>query len=254
MRKMSDEERNARLRLAEILGQPHDEASCRQCLAALDDYVDDVLNRGDGAPETAVHLDACTSCAGAFARLYELRRAEAAGTLPATAPSVAPDFSFLVPNAATPLTPGQARRRLWIDAVKEQLTEGVRRVGERVALALSPDLQALLAPVASAAVARSAADRFGEPLLELTPELAGAVDIPFGLNVYADAQAPANCLVEVSVQAAGKTWPDLAGYEVVIAYAPEDRRVLRSDAWGVAAFLDVPLAALHTFEVTVTPP
>lgn len=227
--------------LARALQARPDEAECQRCLNQLDDYVAAQLAGDDEAarfPEVAFHLDACVECAGAYARLYELALAEAANQLPQPDRAPAPDLSFLRPS---PLT-----------ALAEKIRSAVRRAGERFTLQLSADLLPLLrpAPVFAPVRARTAEERYAEVLLTLEPDETLRRDLPFALVAYRDAQQPDLCLLEITVQPLGQSWPDLAGIGVAITIAGQRREAV-TDAWGLASLEGVPVAALPELLVEV---
>jgi hypothetical protein len=56
--------------------------------------------------------------------------------------------------------------------------------------------------------------------------------------------------VEITLAPPGRAWPDLAGIQVQLAWGGETRRAA-SDAWGVAAFEEIPLTALPSLAVHI---
>ena len=231
------EERLARLR--RVVLNAVDGAACERCLAGLDAYVTAQLAQADYLAEfatTAEHLDACPPCAAAYARLYELALADAAEQLPQPAAAAAPDLSFL------PDRPSLTQR----------LRAAVQRTGDQLTLRLTAELAALLRPSPPPALALRAADRarYAERLLQLDaaqfPELA----LPVSLSAYRDGQQPNLCLVEALVEPPGASWPDLGGTAVTLTIAGQSYQAT-TDAWGLAAFPDVPIAALPELTIRV---
>lgn len=221
------------LRLVTTDPSPQD---CRTCQSELDGYVAAQI-AGEAYqrefPQVAQHLDQCVDCAEAYAALYELALAEQAGALP-VAGDARPDLSFLAP------APPPA----------ERLRGALVHSAERLALQLDALLLPLLRPAAPALAVRAPADeRFGETLLALDPEeQPGLETFPLGLTVYRDAQQPDFCLLEVLVQPPDREWPALAGMTVTLdGLAPP--RSAQTDAWGLAVFEDVPIAALPDLRI-----
>ncbi|KAA3665506.1 MAG: hypothetical protein DWQ04_00270 [Chloroflexi bacterium] len=228
--------------LQQLLKAEPDESDCQQCLNQLDDYIAMQLAGKQywvQFRQTAVHLDACISCAEAYARLYELAIAEAANTLPQPDSIPEPDLSFLRHNETTLLS--------------RQIAASVKRVGEKLVLALSADLVELLRPLPNTSLVTRAneSDRFGEITLELTPKQTGSIDFPLTLRVYQDRQRDGYCLIEVFVQPSGKSWPDIAGYQVIIHGVGETQTQM-TDAWGSAIFQDMPIEQLQNLKIEAT--
>jgi hypothetical protein len=231
------EEASARA-LAEILSYTPDEADCALCLNQLEDYVQTQLRGAAYQPQfawTARHLDSCVACAAAYALLYEVGLAEANGRLPHPAHTPAPDLSFLQSQ------PG------WLATLRAALTAAP----ERLSLQLNEALARLLAPAPAPALTRAVGDgRYTPKLLELTPDQAQEAALPFTLTAYADRQQPDRCLVEITVQPPGQSWPDLGGYQVTLA-AGEQIFTGKTDDWGTAVFFGIPLAKLNDLKIEV---
>ncbi len=222
----------------EILNYTPDAADCALCQTQLDAYVQAQLAGTTYRTQfawTAHHLDSCVPCAEAYALLYEVALAEANGRLPHLAHIPAPDLSFLQAQ------PG------WVATLRAALTAAPRRL----VLQLNEALARLLAPAPAPAFTRAVEDgRYIPKLLELTPDQAQEAALPFTLTAYADRQQPDRCLVEISVQPPGQSWPNLGGYQVTVA-AGEETFTDETDDWGTAVFLDIPLAKLNNLKIEV---
>ena len=238
---MREEERAAR-RFWDVLRQKHRDDSCEQCLARLDDYIAAQL-AGDpyrmtyGA--TADHLDSCPECAAAYALLYEAAWMEQHGRLPAPAHIPDPDLGFLK-------TKSDAAN--WLSRLRQALQHSQ----DRLSLQLSSGLVAFLQPPSPIALTRSADDeaRYGRLLLSLTPNRFPELELPVSLLVYEDGQNPDNCLLEVTVEPPGRSWPDLGGRTVTVA-TWESAQTAVTDDWGTAVFPDIPIAALDSLRLDV---
>lgn len=229
-----------RRRLAQVIRMKPDDAACLACLNQLDAYIAAQLGGEDYAarfPDVARHLDGCVECAQAYARLYELERAAMAETLPQPAHLPRPDLGFLQPQSPS---------------LAERLRAALRRAGDRFTLRLSDDLLAGLRPAPAIALTRAPADaeRYAEVLLVLRPDESLRSELPFGLTAYRDARRPDECLLEVSVELPGRSWPDLGGLTVALVLGTQKREAV-TDAWGLAAFEGVPVAALGEASVEV---
>ncbi len=229
-------------KLRQLLKEEPDEVDCQQCLHQLDDYIVAQLAGKqylDQFEKTAVHLDACIACAEAYARLYELAIADVANMLPQPDSIPKPDLSFLGHNEAIHLS--------------HQIAASVKRVGEKLVLSLSADLVKLLRPLPNTALATRAneSDRFGEIIILLKPEQTNDLEFPLTVTVYQDRQRDGYCLIEVLVQLSGKSWPDIAGYQVIIQGVGETQ-TQTTDAWGIAVFQDMPVEQLQNLKIEVT--
>ncbi len=213
-------------------------ADCERCLAQVETYATAQQNGKDYRqqfPWIAQHLDSCVDCAQAYVHVYELIWAENNGRLaqPATIPE--PDLSFLSPAPS-----------LW-----ETLQTALYRTQEQITLQLNAALLALLQPPASPSLARGGEDgRFGQQLLALTPEQTPEAALPFALAAYADTQNPEQCLVEVTVEPPGVSWPDLGGYKVVLQYTDREETAITDD-WGIAVFPDIPQTELPQLRLEI---
>ena len=222
------------------------EADCDRCLAEMTAYVTVQLEGGDYQvefPFVAQHLDGCVACAEAYARVYEVELAERNGyfdldqyrRLPQSAHIPQPDLSFLAPAAD-----------LW-----GALQSALHITQTRITLQLDAILTALLAPQPSLALTRAAeSGRFGQQLLALTPDQTPETALPFSLAVYADKENPEMCLVEITVETPGLSWPDLGGNQVNTNYA---KTVLQevTDDWGTAVFPDIPRTELENLRFEI---
>lgn len=201
------------------------EADCDRAVAQIEAYVTTQL-AGQSVDDFAwlqQHLDGCTSCAAAYARVYDMQAAEARGDLWQPDVMPAPDLSFL-----------QQPGSLWA-----ALQAALQQTQSQLSLQLNAALVALLAPPAPQGVTRSEGDgRFGKQLLALTPEQLPEADLPVSLAVYADRDAADRCLVEVTVEPPGRSWPDLGGCQVTLSAGPK-RQTAVTDDWGTAVFTDI---------------
>lgn len=228
-------------RLAQTLTYQPDEASHRQTLARLNDYIAAQL-AGEAYsaqfPEVALHLDACVECVEAYNLLYELALAEATHTLPSPVRQPEPDLSFLA-SGAQPSRVEQVRRAL-------------QRVGERIRFQLTPQLLPVLRPALAVVTVRSPADegRYREILLRLEPDETLIDEWPVTLAAWRDTQKPDYCLIEVMVEPPDRAWPELAGIEVTLTWL-EGMRSAPTDAWGLVSFADVPILALTSCRIEV---
>ncbi|MBK8990112.1 MAG: hypothetical protein IPM39_29295 [Chloroflexi bacterium] len=221
-----------------VIRHAPDDADCALCLDQLDGYVQAQLAAADYRAQfawTAQHLDGCVSCAEAYALHYEAALAEAHGRLPQPDHLPQPDLAFL--HAAVD----------WLAVLQAAL----RITPARFTLQLNETLNRLLPPTPTPALTRSAADgRYQPKLLELNQDQAHVAGLPFTLAVYADRQQPDRCLVEITVQPPGQSWPDLGGYLVTLT-AAEQSVTTKTDDWGTAVFPDVPLAQLEQVRLDV---
>ncbi|MBE2197514.1 MAG: hypothetical protein IAE79_02815 [Anaerolinea sp.] len=226
--------------LAAALIYTPDEADCALCLNQLDDYVAAQLHGAAYQTQfawTAQHLDSCAACAEAYALVYEVALAEANGRLPHPAHIPAPDLAFL-----------QSPTTDWLVALRAAFTSGPTRL----ALQLNEALIHLLAPAPALALTRAGTDgRYTPKLLEITPDQAQTAGLPFTLAAYADQQQPDHCLVEITVQPPGQSWPDLGGYLVTLT-AGGNTVTGETDDWGTAVFPDIPLVELTSLRLDIT--
>jgi len=84
--------------LIQALQTETSDLACQNCLDHLDAYVVAQLAGEDYLAfysNVALHLDLCSECADAYARVYELELAELEGSLPRPEQIPAPDLSFL---------------------------------------------------------------------------------------------------------------------------------------------------------------
>ena len=223
--------------IAMLQTQPTD-LDCQQCLEQLGAYVD-VQLEGSGYqtqfPFVAQHLDNCVTCAEAYALVYEVALADRNGRLPQPAYIPEPDLSFLGSSPS-----------LW--AV---LQTALQQTQTRLTLQLDAALAALLAPAPALALTRSGDDaRFGEQILSLLPDHVPETQLPFSLAAYADKKNEALCLVEITVEPPGLSWPDLGGSDVVLSY--DDVVVTgTTDDWGTAVFANIPRADLENLHLEI---
>jgi hypothetical protein len=222
-----------------MLRQQPTEADCRVCQSQLHDYVvaqqaqEDVQAR---FAWTRQHLDSCVECAEAYSQLYEMVLAEAQDQLPQPEHIPAPELSFLtaVPHLPT------------------ALSQAIQQTQQRFTLQLNELLTSLLAPAPQTALTRSTGQgHYSQKLLELTPEQLPESAIPFTLTAFADQEQPGRCLVEVTVEPPGLSWPDLGGREVMLT-AGEHSQTAQTDEWGTAVFPDILILDLDTMRLDVT--
>jgi hypothetical protein len=218
------------------------ESECAAYLPRLAAYIDAQLAGEDYLTlyaDIAAHLDSCLACADSYARLYELEIALAAETLPAPRAIPTPDLSFLSMPEAKP-------------TLLDLLADALTTTAERIRLHLTTELLAFLQPQESALLTRSSAEdsRYHEVLYELQPEQLPESAIPLKLTAYRDAERPELCLLEVTVAPPGERWPNLGGRTVTVQRNGE-RRTAATDAWGVAAFADLPVTWLADLAVVV---
>lgn len=239
--------------LAMLKSQPT-EADCQQCIKQLTAYVDVQLDGDDYQtqfPVVARHLDSCVACAEAYARVYEVVLADRNGHFD-TAASLSgarlrtgslaqpshipqPDISFL-----------NNQLSLWA-----ALQTAFQQTQRRFTLQLDATLVTLLAPQSSLALTRSGDDsRFGEQILSFSPDQVPETGFPFSLTAYADKENPEQCLVEITVEPPGLSWPDLGDSEVRLSY---DNRVLIeiTDDWGTAVFVNIPRTELENLHLEI---
>ncbi|MEZ4643639.1 MAG: hypothetical protein R3E31_13055 [Chloroflexota bacterium] len=226
----------------EVIRATPTESDCDQCLSTLETYVQKQLNNGAYMrlmPQTAHHLDSCQVCSEAYALLYELMWSEANGKLavPPTIPQ--PDLNFL---SATPTANGVQKRA--------RLQQLLQHLYDRIILQFTADLLPLLQPPPTLAVTRLPGDsaRYGELLLkmEATPE----IGLPVTLAAYRDAQQAGLCLVEVTVEPPGQSWPDLGGKQVTVQIG-ERRETAVTDDWGLVYFPDIAIDHLAIMQLEV---
>ena len=230
--------------LRQLLSRQPAEAECRQALSTLDAYIQAQLAAEDYLgqfPETARHLDQCPDCAQAYGLLFEAHWAEQVQQLaqPETTPT--PDLSFLE----------KERGGLDLATLAGSLRQQLKQMADRVQLQLTPALLPLLQPLPQTAVVRQASEsRYGAILLSLTPDHEPDLELPFTLMAYQDDQVPENCLIEILVEPAGMSWPDLGGRQIDISWGDAQLQA-ETDDWGTAAFPDVPIAALSIIRVDI---
>lgn len=234
-------------RLQQALEQEFSEEALAAYRAQLSDYIAMQL-RGDNYleqfAELAVALDSSPELAAVYHRLYELEVAEANNQLPAAVPPAKPDLNFL--QAQTPTTS---------PTLGQLLRPALHSIGEQIQLQFNETLLALLVPPPSAALTRSApadSDRYDYHLAQLTPAQLPDLLTELTINIYQDSQNTADCLVEVTVEPAGRSWPDLAGSEVTIYYGTESQTAV-TDAWGNTSFTGVTFEHLPTLKIEVRP-
>jgi hypothetical protein len=211
------------------------ESECQNYLPRLEAYIAAQLDGEEYLTryaDIALHLDRCENCADSYARLYELELALAANALPVPQSIPAPDLSFLS-------TPKAQSANSLLDLLKDALTT----TANTIRLQLTEGILALLQPQQPESLTRSSIDdaRYGEVLYELQPEQLPAATLPLRLTAYRDTLHPELCLLEVSVIPPGVHWPNLAGYTVTLQFG-DDRVTQTTDAWGVVAFSEVPIA------------
>jgi hypothetical protein len=100
---MGNEEERRRLLIQALKAETSGQA-CQKCLERLDAYVSAQLSGEDYLarfPEVALHLDLCSDCSAAYARIYDLELAALTGNLPQPEHIPPPDLSFLTARAET---------------------------------------------------------------------------------------------------------------------------------------------------------
>ncbi|RMG95296.1 MAG: hypothetical protein D6706_12270 [Chloroflexi bacterium] len=215
---------------------------CEHCITQLDTYINLQLS-GEPyqkkMPEVTLHLDICPECADIYARFYELALALATNTLPEPKTIPEPDLSFLSTPQTTPSLP-------------ELLQKAVQQTANWLSVQLSELLLPLLQPPPTAFVTRTLAERvrYEEVLLHISPEQLPFWDFPVHITAFRDRTEPSQCLVEVSVLAPGKEWPELAGQRVRLI-VDERREETETDPWGVAAFPDVSVSDLPRLRLEI---
>jgi hypothetical protein len=186
----------------------------------------------------ATHLDACEECSGAFARLYELEYTLLGAGLPELAQTPSFDLSFLA---------------AWTPTLTDRLHAATRRLGTELSLQLDATLRALLLPPRASRTLRSVSAAPRDTLVVLTSDAARQADLPLTFDVYREPQHPASCRIEVGVRLPGRGWPDLDAIPVRLIYDGGEQHAL-TDAWGLAAFPEVPLPALDSLRIVVVLP
>ena len=214
------------------------ETDCTLCLSQLEAYVQTQLNRPAAAAEFGwlrQHLDSCPACAEAYGLLYELVWTEENGRLPQSTHIPEPDLRVLSQSGD------------WLKSLKDALLI----TPEQVRLQLNEALVRLLTPSPAPASTRAGGDgRYQSKLLELTADQAQSAAVPFTLTAYADQQQPDRCLVEITVQPPGQSWPDLGGNQVAVTAAGQTV-VAATDDWGTAVFPDLPRSQLETLVIII---
>ena len=231
-------------RFLETLRQNVTDADCDRCLSQLSDFVDAQLA---GEPvETRFawlmqHLDRCVECAEAYSLIYESVLAEGNGRLPTPTTIPEPNLDFLQP--VKPDLAGLLQNALVQTAVS-------------LTLQLNEAILGLLAPLPSAVTRAGEDGRFSERILELTEQR--VADVPIKLVAYRDQQQPTLCLLEVTVEPAGESWPDLGGRQVTVTMGEkvETSAVSRvevavTDDFGLAVFNDIQIEQLNTLKINV---
>lgn len=213
---------------------------CDQCLANLEAYIQIQLEGGHyikEMPQVAQHLDLCDICSQAYALLYELAWSEAHGTMAQPDQIPAPDLGFLQASS----TSKSAKR-------SQRLQQLLQHLHDRVVLQFTSDLLTLLQPPPNLAVTRLPGDsaRYGDPILKMEPAL--DINLPITLTVYRDTHQDGFCLIEITIEPPGKSWPDLGGRQVILAFG-EKRETAVTDDWGLVYFADVPINDLATMQL-----
>lgn len=221
-----------------MLRQQPTTTDCRLCLSQLPDYVSAQQTQEDIQTTfawTRQHLDSCVDCAEAYAQLFELALTNANSQLPQLDHIPTPDLSFLtaVPDLRT------------------TLTQAIQQTRRRFTLQLNDLLSGLLTPSPQTALTRTTGEgRFRQKLLELTPEQLPEATLPLTLAAYADQEQPGRCLIEVTVEPPGLSWPDLGGREVNLT-AGEQAHTAQTDEWGTAVFTDILIIDLDTLRLDI---
>jgi len=232
------EESRVQTFLAMLQSQPT-EADCQQCVEQLAAYVEaqfEGSNYQMAFPHVAQHLDSCVICAEAYAQMYELVLADRNDRLPEPSYIPQPDLSFLT---QPPL--------LWA-----ALQSALQQTQTHISLQLDATLVALLSPQPSLTMTRAGDDaQFGEQILTLTSDQIPVTDLPFSLAAYADKENQELCLVEITVEPPGLSWPDLGGSEVHLSYN-DGVKTGTTDDWGTAVFANIPRTELENLHLDIT--
>ena len=231
-------------RFLDSLRQNVTDADCDRCLSQLSDFVDAQLA---GEPvETRFawliqHLDRCVACAEAYALVYESVLAEDNGRLPLPTSIPEPNLDFLE----------SAKRDL-----AELLKDALVQTAVSLSLQLNEAILGLLAPLPSAVTRAGEDGRFSERLLELSEQR--VADVPIKLVAYRDQQQPTLCLLEVTVEPAGESWPDLGGRQVTVTMDEREEtpalsrvEVSVTDDFGLAVFNDIQIEHLKSLKIDV---
>ncbi|GIV98428.1 MAG: hypothetical protein KatS3mg057_3085 [Herpetosiphonaceae bacterium] len=240
-------------RLAHLLIITDDNDVCRECLDALDEYIDTQIGSVNSSTfnELAQHMDRCVACSEAYALLYEARLAEVAPLEPEHIPE--PDLSFLAPNTAGPLTPSQLRAQRRAARLREALAQAIVRAGSRLKLIFSRPLLDALSALDSAgrpALAMRSATGPDKPLIELQINEPGAVVELLDLAVYSNQRSQERCTLRVRVSLQGCDWPNLAGVSIRLLLAGGEYSMF-SDPWGEAVFEDIFLEDLPALQLEI---
>ncbi len=221
-----------------MLRQQPGETDCRLCLSQLHDYVVTQQAGEDIQRQfawTRQHLDSCVACAEAYGRLYEMILAEEQNQLAQPEHVPAPDLSFLAVTPHLPTLLGQA----------------IQQRGQRLTLQLNQLLTGLLVPSPQAALTRSTGQgRYSQKLLELMPDQLPDAPLPLTLTAFADEEQSGRCLVEVTVEPPGISWPDLAGRKVILT-VEASAQTAETDEWGTAVFPNILIQDLDTLRLDV---
>jgi hypothetical protein len=132
------------------------------------------------------------------------------------------------------------------------LSQAIQQTRQRFTLQLNQLLTGLLAPTPQTALTRSTEEgRYSQKLLELTPEHLPEAAFLLTLTAFADQEQPGRCLVEVTVEPPGLSWPDLAGRQVQLT-AGEQTQTAQTDEWGTAVFPNILILDLDTLRLDVS--
>lgn len=224
-----------------LLQRPPEASACQACLGTLAAYVTDQLAGKAYTtlwPEVAEHLDGCVICAEVYDRLYTLEAMALPTTLPLPSLLPAPDLSFL------------ARPPDWTT----RLGALIHWAGQSVQIRFLADAFAFPPPQASLSPVWRAPDggeRYQEIIFVWPPDDSLRAPLPLKMTVYRDALQPALSLVEIILEPPDRQWPDRAGIAVALAW-PGEGRQMATDAWGLAAFSDVPVERLAELTLTIS--
>lgn len=222
-----------------MLRQQPNEDDCRICLSQLPDYVDAQQAQKEVKTQfawTRQHLDSCVACAQAYGPLFDLVLADAQNQLPRPEHIPTPDLSFLtaVPHLPT------------------ALSQAIQQTRQRFTLQFNELLTNLLAPPPQTAPTRATGEgRYSQKLLELTPAQLPEATLPITLTTFADQEQPGRCLVEITVEPPGLSWPDLAGRAVTLTVG-EQTLTAQTDEWGTAVFPNILSLNLDTLNLDVS--
>lgn len=226
--------------LVDVLRRKQTEEACSACIDRLETYITAQIG-GSFEPtqhkETAMHLDSCISCSTAYELLYDVIEAEQNGTLPIPAAIPTPNLDFLGEKVS----------------LTDKLRDAVRVTAEKLTVQLDQLLLSLLVQeqAGQPAMVRSGGDgRYTNKLFELSSSQLPGEMVPLKIAAFKDNEQAGVALVEVNVEPPGKTWPDLANYEVNLSTRSQEETAVTNE-WGTAVFPAVNIQYLGTLRLQV---